>query len=76
MEADGTKPAAWLLKELRMCSSTSEAMRLIDGGGVSLLVEGHWERVTDRKQPIDVADGLTIRAGKKKICRVRIVDQD
>lgn len=76
LDSDGTKPAAWLLKELKLCPSTSEAMRLIDGGGVSILVNGDWERVTDRKQPIPVSNGLTIRAGKKKICQVRFVDEN
>ena len=76
LDPDGTKPAAWLLKELKLCPSTSEAMRLIDGGGVSILVDGDWERVTDRKQPIEVKTGLIVRAGRKKICKVRFMDQD
>jgi tyrosyl-tRNA synthetase len=76
LAADGTRPAASLLKELALCPSTSEAMRLIDGGGVSLLVDGNWERVSDRKQSIQVTNGLVVRAGKKKICQVRFVDQE
>jgi tyrosyl-tRNA synthetase len=71
LDADGTKPAASLLKELGLCPSTSEAMRLIDGGGVSVLMDGNWERVADRKQAIKVTSGLVLRAGKKKICEVR-----
>jgi len=74
LDADGTRPAASLLKELGLCPSTSEAMRLIDGGGVALLLNGEWDRVTDRKQAIRLTPGLVLRAGKKKICQVRLVD--
>lgn len=73
LDPDGTKAAAWLLKELGLCGSTSEAMRLIDSGGAALYVSGQWERITDRKQPIRVTSGLILRAGKKRICRVQLV---
>ncbi len=70
--ADGAMPAAALLKALRLSPSTSEAMRLISGGGAYFFDGDEKVRITDRQQAIAVRDGMIVQAGKKKIGRVRL----
>ncbi len=67
---DGTLPAAVLLKLTGLCSSTSDARRAIAQGGAY-----HGEertRFTRHDEPIALTDGLLLRVGKKRVCRVRI----
>lgn len=71
---EGTIPAAALLKSLGLSPSTSEAMRLINGGGAYYFDGDEKLRITDRQQPIAVRDGMIVQAGKKKIGRVRLSD--
>lgn len=70
--ADGAMPAAALLKALRLSPSTSEAMRLINGGGAYFFDGDEKVRITDRQQAIAVRDGMIVQAGKKKIGRIRL----
>ena len=57
-----------LLKQINLVSSTSEAMRLIDGGGIKV----NGERFEDPKQLISKPTVLTIQVGKRKFARVTI----
>ncbi|MBA3312897.1 MAG: tyrosine--tRNA ligase [Planctomycetota bacterium] len=68
---EGKMQAGILLKETELCSSTSEAMRLIGQGAV--YVGDELRRVVDRKEEIIIDDGLLIKVGKKKMCRVRFM---
>jgi tyrosyl-tRNA synthetase len=63
-------PAFILLKEVGLESSTSNARRVIEQGG--LTVGPDREPITDPKTLIAVADGLLVRVGKRKIVRVRL----
>jgi tyrosyl-tRNA synthetase len=62
-----------LLKALKLCATTSEAIRLIDQGGAYLYLGSEKIRIESGKQMLSVSDGTIARAGKKKTCRVRLV---
>jgi tyrosyl-tRNA synthetase len=73
-ELDGGQISAiGLLKALKLCSSTSDAIRLIDQGGAYLYHGSEKTRIEAGKQMLTVSDGMIVRAGKKKACRVRLV---
>jgi tyrosyl-tRNA synthetase len=59
-----------LLVALGMEQSTSNARRVIEQGGVTLGPDRR--AATDPKAVIDVADGMIVRVGKRKIARVRL----
>jgi tyrosyl-tRNA synthetase len=65
---EGGLPVAQMLKQAGLTASTTEAMRMIEQGGVRL--DG--ERLTDRA--LKVAGGVTIVAqvGKRKFARIRL----
>lgn len=67
---DGSMPAVRLLTELALCSSGSEARRLIAQGGARLGPDK--VAVESGDQAVRVDDGLLVWAGKKKFCRVRL----
>jgi tyrosyl-tRNA synthetase len=73
--ADGSLQAAALLKTLGLCPSTSDAIRLIEGGGAYYFDGDEKLRINERQQAIHVRDGMLIQAGKKKICRIRLSPQ-
>jgi tyrosyl-tRNA synthetase len=65
---DGCLPAATLLKLTGLASSSSEARRLIEGGGAYF--GDVLERIHSYDQPIPVTDRLLLKVGKKKVVRV------
>lgn len=56
-----------LVKETGLLSSTSEARRLIEQGGFKI----NDEPVKDVKASVNIQSGMIIRAGKKKIVKVK-----
>jgi tyrosyl-tRNA synthetase len=70
-DAENRIPAFVLVKELGLESSTSNARRTIEQGG--LTIGPNRLAITDPKTPIVTTDGLIVRVGKRKIVRVRIV---
>jgi tyrosyl-tRNA synthetase len=64
--------AAQLLKVMGLVASTSEASRLIGQGGVSIYKSDQLFPVTDAKSVLPLLDNILIKAGKKKIARLRI----
>lgn len=60
------------LKEIGMAPSVSEANRLIDQGGVSLIDEkdGNSEKITAREVPSDRLIGYVMKVGKRKYKRL------
>ncbi len=66
----GSAPLARLLVDLGLETTTSNARRVIEQGGVTLGPER--TSVTDPKASVEVVDGLIVRSGKRKIARVRI----
>ena len=67
----GQMPAAKLLVALKMVASGGEARRLVAQGGMN--VGDAREKVTDPNAMLGVPDGLIVRAGPKRIARVRLV---
>jgi tyrosyl-tRNA synthetase len=70
LDAEGRIPAFFLLKEIGLESSTSNARRVIEQGGFN--VGPRNETITDPKALIIVSDGLIVRVGKRKIGRIRL----
>ena len=66
----GPMPLARLMVDLGLESSTSNARRAIEGGGVTIGPER--SVVIDPKASVDLADGLIVRSGKRRIVRVRL----
>jgi tyrosyl-tRNA synthetase len=73
LDPHGRLPAANLLKELGLVPSTSEAAHRIQGGAAYYLVGDVKTEIRDRKELIPVTDGMIVRAGKKDLCRVRLL---
>jgi len=73
LDAQGQISGLGLLKALKLCTSTSEAIRLIDGGGAYIYHGDEKIRIEDGKQSIKIQDGQIVRAGKKKACRIKLV---
>ena len=69
---DGQLPAAVLLKLAGLVKSTSEARRAIEQGGAKLGEEK--TRIESHDQQISVETGLLLWIGKKRFCRVELVD--
>jgi tyrosyl-tRNA synthetase len=68
VDTDGRIPAPRLIVALGLETSTSNARRVIEGGGVTIGPDR--TAVVDPKALIDVHDGLIVRVGKRKIARV------
>jgi tyrosyl-tRNA synthetase len=69
--ADGQMSAAKLLVALKMVASGGEARRLVQQGGMN--VGDAREKISDPNALIPVPNGLIVRAGPKRIARVRLV---
>ncbi|MDZ4683456.1 MAG: tyrosine--tRNA ligase [Planctomycetaceae bacterium] len=67
---NGCLPAFVLFKAAGLCPTNSEARRLISQGG------GYFgedlQPITAHDQPIPITDGLLLKAGKKRLARIRI----
>ncbi len=71
LDAEGRVPAARLIVAIGFETSTSNARRVIEGGGVT--IGDDREPVSDPKGTVAVVDGLIVRVGKRKIGRVRLI---
>jgi tyrosyl-tRNA synthetase len=69
-DPDGRIPAPRLIVMLGLESSTSNARRVIEQGGVTIGPDR--TPITDWKTQVAVTDGLIVRVGKGKIARVEI----
>jgi tyrosyl-tRNA synthetase len=67
---DGKIPAAVLLKQSGLCSSTSDARRSIGQGAAKLGEEK--TKIESHDQLIEVTDGLLLWVGKKRFCRIEL----
>jgi tyrosyl-tRNA synthetase len=69
---DATVPAgliAPVLKQAGLVPSTSEALRMIDGGGVRL----NGEKVTDKGLLLRAGESVVLQVGKRRFARVHLV---
>ena len=74
LDGEGQISAIGLLKGLKLCATTGEAIRLIEQGGAYLYRGDERVRMESGKQMLKVENGTLIRAGKKKAARVKLVD--
>jgi len=58
-----------VLKEAGLVASTSEAMRMIDGGGV----KADGEKIEDKKLQLAAGATLVLQVGKRKFAKVTLV---
>ena len=72
LDADGTTTPVKLLTGLKLCPSNGEARRLTAQGGAKLGEDKTKIEAVDQK--ISVTDGLLVWAGRRKFCRVKLVD--
>jgi tyrosyl-tRNA synthetase len=77
ISGDGRKPASGttpemaimkVLKESQLVSSTSEALRMIEQGGVRM----NGEKVTDKNLAVKRGDTVVLQVGKRKFARVTL----
>jgi tyrosyl-tRNA synthetase len=61
-------PVVKALKQSGLVSSTTEAQRLIEQGGVKL----NGERLTDRSRSIARGESVVVQVGKRRFTRIRI----
>jgi len=66
---DGQLPIAQALKQSGLVASTSEALRMIDQGGIKL--DG--ERVSDKGLKLQVGAVVVAQVGKRKFARVTLI---
>ena len=72
LEPDGSIQALKLLMQTKMSGSSSDARRLIGQGGMKL---GEAKaKVESIDQMIAVETGMLVWAGKKKVCRIELLD--
>lgn len=57
-----------LIKEVGYAPSTSEARRLVEGGGVTFA----GEKVGDFKWQVEVKGGEVLQVGKRRVCRLEV----
>lgn len=72
LDAEGRASVPHLLKEHNLAASVSDARRLVEQGGVNFGPDRGVHN--DPKTPMALTDGLILRAGKRKIVRIRLVD--
>ena len=65
---NGGLPVAQLLKQAGLCSSTSEALRMIDQGGVKI----GGDKVGDKGLYIPAGEEIVVQVGKRKYARILI----
>ncbi|MEI8018238.1 MAG: tyrosine--tRNA ligase [Schlesneria sp.] len=71
--ANGRLAIAQLMKVAGVVASTSDAMRMISQGGVSYYDGDQPTPITDTKLALELKTGMLIKAGRKKIVRLEIV---
>lgn len=64
----GGSAAVQVMKQAGLCASTSEALRMIDQGGVRI----NGEKVSDRALKLQPGNEWIIQVGKRKFARVRL----
>ena len=61
-------PVAQVLKQAGLVASTSEAMRMIDGGGV----RANGDKVADKNLVLGAGETIVLQVGKRKFARVTL----
>jgi tyrosyl-tRNA synthetase len=62
-------PVAQVLKQAGLVASTSEALRMIDGGGVRI----NGEKLTEKGLALKAGEAVVMQVGKRKFARVTLI---
>ncbi len=62
-------PIAQILRSAQLTASTSEAMRMIDGGGVRL----NGEKIADKNLHVAAGEIIVLQVGKRKFSRITLI---
>jgi tyrosyl-tRNA synthetase len=74
LDSAGQISGIGLLKGLKLCATTSEAIRLIEQKGASIYRGDEKVVIEAGKEMLKVENGTLVRAGKRKAARVKLVD--
>jgi tyrosyl-tRNA synthetase len=72
LDNEGMISGIGLLKSTRLCTTTGEAIRLIEQGGAYIYRGDEKIRIEAGKQMLKLEEGTIVRAGKKKAARVKV----
>lgn len=72
LDGNGMISGIGLLKGLKLCATTGEAIRLIEQGGAYIYRGDEKVRIETGKQMLQVENGTIVRAGRKKAARVKL----
>jgi tyrosyl-tRNA synthetase len=72
LDGNGMISGIGLLKSLKLCATTGEAIRLIEQGGAYIYRGEEKIRIEAGKQMLKVENGTIVRAGKKKAAQVKL----
>ena len=61
-----------LLFDAKLTSSKNEAKRLVEGGGVEIIIGEKKEKITDWKKEINLEDGMIVRVGSRRFAKIKI----
>lgn len=65
-------PILDLLCDSGLASSKTEAKRLIEGGGVGVIVEGNETKISDWKETIKIVNGMVVRRGSRQFKKITL----
>lgn len=74
LDGDGMLPAAKLLVLTKLCATTSDARRTIAQGGA--YCGEALQRIATHDQKISIENGLLLKVGKKRLCRVVLANAE
>ena len=61
-----------MLFDTKLVSSKKEAKRLVEGGGVEILIGEKKERVADWKNEISLENGMIIKVGSRRFVKISL----
>jgi len=65
-------PALDLLCDSGLASSKNEAKRLVDGGGVVIIINNAEQKISDWKKEVIIVDGMIIRRGSRNFKKIKL----
>jgi tyrosyl-tRNA synthetase len=65
-------PTLDLLCDMKLAPSKNEAKRLVEGGGIVIIVGSSEEKITDWKNPIELKDDMIIRRGNRSFVKIKL----
>jgi len=61
-----------LLCDTKLASSKNEAKRLVEGGGVEIIIKDKKERIADWKKEVSLLDGMIVKVGSRKFIKIKV----